>query len=559
MKMRLILITVFLLSVASGTWGDDSDIRLNSLGFLPTAAKKASIVARCSEFAVKKASDDASIYTGAVTGPVHQDDVDQDVWVADFSKVTDKGTFYLGVPGVGRSVDFQIGEDVYDFAYYTAMRGFYLWRCGMAVVGEHGGNRYAHAACHLDDGYQDYMGLDETSKRDGAGGWHDAGDYGKYTVNAGISVGCLFMAWDHFQDKLKGVSLDTPDTAPGYPDFLKELKWETDWLLKMAYPDGSGRVSHKLTRLNFSGFVMPEKDAEKRYFTDWGTAATADFVAMMAMAARYFKPYDAAYAQQCLDAAKTSYQFLAENPQDKRWRQSEFSTGGYQSAATDDRLWAAAEMWETTGAAAYLKDFETRAAAPAVSRRRGGGGSSGKVDEDWDWGNVRNLAMFTYALSQREGRDPELFETIKRDVIATADAIVANAKGDAYGRTLRRYYWGCNGTIARQVLNLQVAHKIAPKQDYMDVSLDAVGHLFGRNYYNRSYVTGLGIDPPMHPHDRRSGADGIEAPWPGYIIGGGHPGATNWNDDQDDYRTNEIAINWQAGLVYALAGFVNGQ
>jgi endoglucanase len=164
--------------------------------------------------------------------------------------------------------------------------------------------------------------------------------------------------------------------------------------------------------------------------------------------------------------------------------------------------------------------------------------------------------MFTYVLSERRGRDPELLDAIRHDVTATADAIVANAQTDVYGRTLQRYYWGCNGTIARQTLNLQVANQIAPKPEYIDAALDAVGHLFGRNVYGRSYVTGLGIDPPMHPHDRRSGADDIEAPWPGYLVGGGHPGATNWQDDQEDYRTNEIAINWQAGLVYALAGFV---
>jgi endoglucanase len=560
MKTRLMLVAVLLLSVAKGVSAADTDIRLNSLGFLPDGVKKASIVTKCSEFAVKKASDGASVYSGKVTGPAHQEDVNQDVWVADFSSVREKGKFYLDVPGVGRSTEFEIGETVYDFAYYTAMRGFYLWRCGMAVAGEHIGIRYAHAACHLDDAYQDHMGFDDTSKRDGTGGWHDAGDYGKYTVNAGITVGCLFMAWDHFQDKLKDVSLDIPNTAPGYPDFLKELKWETDWLLKMAYPDGSGRVSHKLTRLNFSGFIMPEKDDEKRYFTDWGSAATADFVAMMAMAARYFKPYDAAYAQQCLDAARRSYRFLTENPQDKGWRQSQFSTGGYQTSDADDRLWAAAEMWETTGDPECLKDFEARATAPAASRRRGGdGASAGKVDEDWDWGNVRNLGMFTYVLSQRPGRNPEVLDTIRRDVLATADTIVANAGRDVYGRTLRRYYWGCNGTIGRQVLNLQVANKITPKREYIDASLDAIAHLFGRNVYNRSFVTGLGIDPPMHPHDRRSGADEIGAPWPGYVIGGGHPGATNWKDDQEDYRTNEIAINWQAGLVYALAGFVSGR
>ncbi len=552
MKMHLVLEVAILLATVSAVSGADSDVRLNSLGFLPELSKKASIVAPCSDFTIKKVSDGAVMYSGKAAGPKHQDDVDQDVWVADFSAFRGKGRFYLDVPGIGRSIDFEIGEKVYDFAFYTAMRAFYLWRCGCAVEGTHNGVRFVHPACHLNDGYEDYLGR-EGNKRDGTGGWHDAGDYGKYTVNAGITVGCLFMAWDHFQDKLKSLSLDLPDTAPGYPDFLKEIKWETDWLLKMPYPDGSGRVSHKLTRTRFSGFIMPEKDDEKRYFTEWSSAATADFVAMMAMAARYFKPYDAAYAQKCLDAAKTSYAFLQANPEHRRFQQGDFRTGGYQTNDSDDRLWAAAEMWQSTGDAQYLKDFEDRAAAAPA--KRWGPPVTGKIDEDWDWGNVRNLAMFTYVLSKREGRNAELLTAIRNDVISTADRLVSQADEDVYGRALRRYYWGCNGTIARQVLNLQIAHRLSPKPEYLNASADAIAHLFGRNVYNRSYVTGLGIDPAMNPHDRRCGADGIEQPWPGYVVGGGHS-ATGWHDEQEDYRTNEIAINWQAGLVYALAGFV---
>jgi len=323
--------------------------------------------------------------------------------------VSEKGKYYLDVPGVGCSADFEIGDAVYDFAFYTAMRGFYLWRCGTAVSGEHDGQTYAHAACHMNDAYEDYVGR-PNSRRDGTGGWHDAGDYGKYVVNAGVTMGCLFLAWDHFQNDLNDISLNLPDTAPGYPDFLKELKWETDWLLKMPYGDGSGAVSHKLTRLNFEGFIMPEKDTGKRYFTDWSSAAVADFVAMMAMAARYFKPYDPNYAQLCLDAAERSYAFLTAHPQSKGFVQGSFSTGGYQTGDSDDRLWAAAEMWQTTGRPECLKDFETRAAV----------GSGAKIDTDWDWGNVRNLGMFTYVLSKQEGRDPNLVERVRRDVIMVA-------------------------------------------------------------------------------------------------------------------------------------------
>jgi len=264
----------------------------------------------------------------------------------------------------------------------------------------------------------------------------------------------------------------------------------------------------------------------------------------MAQAARYFEPYDKAYSQKCLAAAKLSYKFLKENPDNKNFVQGEFKTGGYQTSDPDDRLWAAVEMWETTGDASFLKDFEEQATKMDF-----------KIDEDWDWGDVSNLGMFQYALSKKSGKNPEVLKAIQKNILEGANSIVKNANSDVYGRPLVKYYWGCNGTIARQVLNLQVANKISPDKSYIQASHDAIGHIFGRNYYNRSYVTGLGINPAMKPHDRRSGSDKEVEPWPGYIVGGGHS-AIDWKDEEKDYRTNEIAINWQGALVYALAGFV---
>ena len=536
------IIVFFILLILTGSIFADSSIHLNSLGYLPQMPKQSTITVKSSVFHVKDSLSEEMVYTGDVRGPLHQEDINQDVWLADFSVVKTAGEYYLDVEGVGKSIKFRIAEDVYTRAYYTSMRGFYLWRCGMDVTAEYQGDIFSHKACHLDDGSLDYIG-EKGSKRDGIGGWHDAGDYGKYTVNAGVTMGVLFMAWDQFQLRLKEIALDIPDTAKGFPDFLKELKWETDWLLKMQYQDGSGRVSHKLTRRNFSGFVMPEYDRETRYFTDWSTVSTADFVAVMATAARVFKPYDAGYAKVCLDAATVSYGCLKRHPENKSADLIDFSTGGYGTRDADDRLWAAGAMWETTGKAEYLNDFENYA---KKSRR--------KIEAVWDWGNVANLGMFTYILSERSGRNPVLLDSVCSALVETADSIVQESKDDVYGRPFGgRYYWGCNGTVARQTVILMTAHQIKPNDDYINASLDAVGHLFGRNYYGRSFVTGLGHNPPMNPHDRRSGADKVEAPWPGYLVGGGYT-ATNWQDKQEDYRTNEIAVNWQAALVYALAG-----
>lgn len=543
MKPTFLFAFIFLALGCFFANGQTSNVQLNSLGFLTKQSKQASIAGDTKSFVIKKVSDQSVVFKGEVSKPVFQKDVNQSVSIADFSSLSKAGKYYLETAEGSKSAEFEIGPDVYNQAFYTSMRGFYLWRCGTAVAGDHKGKHFAHEACHMSDGYQDYQGK-PGEIRNGTGGWHDAGDYGKYITNAGITVGMMFMAWDQFQDNLKKFKLDLPETAKGYPDFLKELKWETDWVLTMQYTDGSGKVSHKLTSKNFESFCKPEDDKQKRYFTDWSSDAVANFVGMTAQAARYFAPYDKAYAQKCLEAAKLSYKFLKENPADKGFVQGEFKTGGYQSSDTDDRLWAAAEIWETTGNAEYLKDFEEQATKMNY-----------KIDEDWDWGDISNLGMFEYALSKRTGKNPEVLKAVQKNILEVANKIVENAKADVYARPLIRYYWGCNGTIARQVLNLQVANRIAANPAYIKTSLDAIAHIFGRNYYNRSFVTGLGINPAMNPHDRRSGSDNEVEPWPGYLVGGGH-NATGWHDKQEDYSTNEIAINWQGALVYALAGFI---
>lgn len=542
---KIIISFVLLLSISSQSIilaVETAPIKLNSLGYLPQSVKKATVTTEATVFQVISSQTGREVFQGKLSGQIYQKDVDQKVWIADFSNVTQPGKYTLQIKGIGKSYEFTIGSGVYKKPYVTSMRAFYLWRCGMAVHDDYKGNQYETKACHLEDGWMDYTGS-PNERRDGTGGWHDAGDYGKYTVNAGVTMGVLFYAWDHFGNKLKNISLNIPQTASGMPDFLQEMKWETDFLLKMQYNDGSGRVSHKFTRKGFEDFVMPQDDKEKRYFTEWGSAATADFVAIMAMAARYFKPYDAVYAKKCLDAATVSYNFLLANPATKDFVQGDFSTGGYQTGDADDRLWAAAEMWETTGSSYSLNDLESRIEKLKIL-----------TEENWDWGSVDNLGVFTYALSKREGKNPQLQAKVKQAIITSANQLIEKAQTDVYARPLANvYFWGCNGTVGRQAVNLQVANILSPNKKYTETILDIVAHLFGRNYYGRSYVTGLGVNPPMLPHDRRSAADGIKAPWPGYLVGGGHT-ATDWVDTQEDYSRNEIAINWQAGLVYALAG-----
>ena len=532
----LLLIGVWICACAPT---QENSVRVNSLGFLPKQEKQATITEDARSFSVRDAQTNKAVFTAQTAGPFFQEDVNQSVWIADFSAFSENGEYYIELPKGSRSTVFKINDNVYHEPFKTAMRAFYLWRCGTDIHGEYGGNVFSFPACHLDDAYEDYVG-NPGVRRDGTGGWHDAGDYGKYIVNAGITMGMLFMAWDCFQPEIEKIPLGLPETAPGFPDFLKELKWEMDWVLKMQYPDGSGRVSHKLTRTNFAPFIMPDEDNEKRYFTEWSSAATASFAAMTAQAARVFAPYDKEYADTCLQAARLSYECLKNHPEEKPFVQGDFQTGGYQTDDEDDKLWAAAEMWNTTGEQPFLHDFEQRAAAMNF-----------RVDENWDWGNVSNLGAFTYLLSSRSGKNAEIESALRKNAVEIADEIVSKSKQDVYRRPFERYYWGCNGTVARLTMNLFVANRLNADARYKNAAGAIIDHLFGRNYYNRSFVTGLGIRPPMHPHDRRSGADDIAAPWPGYLVGGGHS-ATDWVDEEESYSHNEVAINWQAPLVFAL-------
>ena len=234
----------------------------------------------------------------------------------------------------------------------------------------------------------------------------------------------------------------------------------------------------------------------------------------------------------------------------------------------NNRLWAEAELWETTGSPDVLRDLETRIRA-----------INGQVNFQFDWDEVKDLGLMRYLFSKRPGRDPALVELVRSNLLAVADETVQTARQHGYASPIgSRYGWGYNGFVARQTMILtaadrltrntpatalhgaellrQTTSRISGKPEYRAACQDALNYLFGRNYYCRSFVTGVGFQPPMHPHDRRSGADNIEDPWPGYLVGGPNSKATDWKDVQGDARSNEIAINWNAALVYALAAFL---
>jgi len=428
----------------------DSDVRVSSIGYLTARAKRVSVLGTATGFTVRRASDGTTAFEGTLPAPAADPGTNDMVAQGDFSGLAETGRFYVDVPGVGRSVEFPIGDDVYRRPFFASMVGFYGWRCGTAVSFAFAGDSFAHAACHMGDGYLDYLGQ-AGAMRDGTGGWHDAGDFGKYTGNAGFTLGMMLSAFERHPAGILQAPLPIPEAGGALPDYLDELRWELDWMLKMMYAADDGRVSHKLTARAFEGFVMPEADTQTRYFVPFATAATADFVAALAQASRIYRPYDEAFADRCLTAARTAYAYLTANTANTA-AQTDFTTGGYMTSDPDDRLWAAAEMWETTGDAAALADVETRINAVAATATL--------VAADFDWGSVRNLGLFTYLLSARVGRTPAVVDRVRASALAAANAVATAHDASGYGRGVTSYYWGSNGSVARTSMLLAVANRL---------------------------------------------------------------------------------------------------
>jgi endoglucanase len=466
---------------------------------------------------------------------------------------------------VGRSWDFTVGQNVFAHTYYLAMRGFYGQRCGTAVDLGPEFPGYSHAICHQHGEFHPSSGA--SGPRDNIGGWHDAGDYGRYMVNSGISTGTLLWAWEIYGRKLRNISLKIPESGNGTPDILNEARCNLEWMLKMQ--DDDGGAWHKQTSEHFPGFVAPEDDKLPSEVIGTGaapyksTCATADLAAVGAIAARSYKPYDAKFAARALEAARRAWAWTEKNPNVTFKNPAGVSTGEYGDASCkDERLWAAAELGRTTGEAAYndffLKNyaefFPSLDSPPAEN-----------------WASVAPMGLWTYALGKRHGSDKKAIEAIRTRTVSAARAVVERTRANPYRMSMqaRDYVWGSNSVAAEYGMYLLIANQFEPDNSFVDAARDNLHYLLGRNTFSLSWVTQVGEHPFQHPHHRPSGDGKQTGPWPGLLSGGPNAGrqdavlaelpkdlppAKVYADQMASYASNEIAINSQASLVFLLAG-----
>jgi endoglucanase len=538
-------------------------IKVDQVGYPVDGPKVALVSAPATTFQVKRISDGIVVFHGNLALPQADADTGDQVQAADFSSLHAAGTYFLDIPGVGRSWNFTLANNPYEHTYYMAMRAFYGQRCGAAVDLGPEFPGYSHPACHLHGEFHASSGT--KGPRDNIGGWHDAGDYGRYVVNSGISTGSLLWAWEIYGVKLKDISLKIPETGNGTPDILNEARWNLEWMLKMQ--DDDGGVWHKQTSEHFPGFIAPQDDALPSEVIGTGaapyksTCATADLAAVAAIAARVYQPFDAKFAARNLEAARRAWAWAEKNPNVTFRNPSGVSTGEYGDGnCSDERLWAAAELARTTGEPAlndyFLKNYAQFLFALDSPPAEG-------------WNQLAPMALWTYALSHRSGTDAKAVEAIRQRTIAAAHAVVKRTRANPYHTSMKAsdYVWGSNGVAAGYGMYLLIANVFSPNASFTDTARDNLHYLLGRNTFSLSWVTQVGENPFEHPHHRPSGATGKA--WPGLLSGGPNAGrqddvlaklpkdlppAKVYADQLASYASNEIAINWQASLVFLLAG-----
>ncbi|HEY6413408.1 MAG TPA: glycoside hydrolase family 9 protein [Edaphobacter sp.] len=535
-------------------------IFVNQVGYLPSSVKEATV--RCSDatdghFQVRSANGNRVVFKGSL-GAAATDAASGDrIRIADFLKLHGAGMYRIEAAGLASDA-FSIAPRAYASALRLTMRGYHGQRCGCAV--DLGGG-YSHPGCHHDGAYHATSG--RSGPLENHGGWHDAGDYGRYIVNSGISTGTLLWAWEFYQPALRSLSLDIPESGGKIPDYLAEVRWNLGWMLQLQDTDGG--VWHKQTSEKFSAFVMPQDDALTSYVIGTGaepyksTCATGGFAAVMAIAARCYGPYDAVFAQRCLAAARQAWAWAKGHPDVIFENPPGILTGGYgDKHCGDEVVWASAELWRTTGEAefeqAFLAKMPPRDAALTIIAP--------------DWANVISMAYWTYALAPRKG-NAEVKERIRSATAKAAELLVARSKESGYGNTLALadYVWGSNGVAGNQSMLLLIADHFHRDKTMQSTALNNLHYMVGRNCHGVSWVTHLGVRPFEHPHHRPSVADKIAAPWPGLLSGGPNahggdvvanampkrPPMHMWLDDERAYSLNEIAINWNAPLVFLLA------
>jgi len=528
-------------------------IRINQIGFYPNSVKQFVVADfEATSFNVVDENNKV-VFSGELQNNGIWEASGEKVLLGDFSECVAEGNFKILVDNKVHSYPFEIKKGVYTEALNAAIKSYYFQRASMSIEEKFGGI-YNREAGHPDDNCAFHPSSGKTEGGlNSPGGWYDAGDYGKYIVNAALSTGQMLQLLEQYPEAVSDGALNIPESGNGNSDLSDELKYELDWIITMQDTDGG--VFHKLTAKNFGGFIMPEDYDLERMIIGKGTAATLGFAAVLAQASRVYSSVNVEWAKSAVEASKKAWKWAIENNNvayDKN--PEDISTGAYDDTIfSDDFYWAAAELFIATKDKQYLTYLKENE-EPHIHQ----------LTNSWKF-FIRNNA-FHSLLESKDLIGEEFAGSLGQNQIKLADEILEQIKINPYNIALERYEWGSNSDILNQALILCMTHRLTGNEKYLIGAEQITDYIFGKNATGYSFLTGFGSKKVMFPHHRPSGADRIDAPVPGFIAGGPNKdrqdagdvnytselAAKSYMDVEPSFASNEVCINWNAPAVYVL-------
>ena len=541
-------------------------IVLNQVGYLPQWQKVAFILnsnQSTESIQVMKRDTNELVNTLPMTQATKDPETQDTIAKIDLSSVTKPGNYYLK-KGNLESVPFEIGKNIYQQPLVTLLRSYYLQRSGVAIDDPVTG--ISHDADHLEDGVIAHTDnyYSAGTKIDATGGWHDAGDYGKYVTTATVTIARLLNLYEQYPHLFPDHQTIIPESGNGRSDLLDEMEVGLNWLLKMQRPDGA--VYRKLSGKEWPIGLAPDEDNQTRYIYGISTPETAKFAAVMAIATRNYQTTNPELAAQYLQAAELAWQYLQTQPDMKvDWVEGDDSGSGMylysdfdreESLKTDidDRLWAAAELYITTGKANFHDYFLAH------------------VDQFdytlFEWKDPSPLALINYLKQNRQPVTEEVTNKIQAKLLQRADSLLTKVDRSAYNIANDRFIWGSNKMTAEEGITLVYAYQLTKNTAYLNAAIDQLDYLLGRNHFNQTFITGIGTNPVENTNHLFARAKDIYIP--GLVVGGPNSdaqdnmvakdrGQLSYIDDERSYATNEYAIDYNASIISLIVNLIEAE
>lgn len=553
MKSRILFLAIT--AFMSGACAYESEnIRINQVGFYPSQEKTITLEQDnpCEIVSIYRAG--RKIWEGEAVRTAVSPWSGKVRRVFDFSEITKPGRYTIKA-GKER-MKFSVSENAFDALAEAGLKGFYHQRSGMdldpAIAG-----KWARKGGHPDTVVYIHPSAVSEGRPEGTvisspKGWYDAGDYNKYVVNSGYSMGLMAEA---------ALMFSTPENADRRKAIHDELEYNAEWLYTMQDPSDGG-VYHKLTNPEFEGFISPLECSKPRYVVQKSVTAALDYAGALCTFVELGDYPD----PETIAKAEAAYAWAVSNPtalyfQERmnRTYDPDVSTGAYgDGSASDEFFWAASCLYRATGKTGYLEDVKKYMPVSFSVM---------------SWGNVSALGVFEWLRNGKNGvsaDEQEIYERCLQMLLEYCDRSMESAEtscyNSPYGNSPRDFYWGCASTFCDQSVCFLYAFKLTGKAGYLKNAFRNVNYILGQNATGYCYVTGFGSKSPMFPHSRLCHSDGVVEPIPGLLVGGPNPGHNDkaevtyrssypdesYEDVMPSYASNEIAINWNASLVAAV-------